>query len=257
MRDRLPSLRSLRVRQRTATTYRRVWLSNLLGHLADPLFYLAVLGFGLGSLMPAIAGMPYMTFLVTGLLAGAAMSSACFEASYASYLRMHSQRTFEAVLATPLSVADIAGGEILTAATKGLISTAATLAIAFALGLLTPGWWIAPVLAIVLLQGLVFAGAALAVSAHARTMEALNHFYALFIMPVLFVSGVFFPLQELPAALQVVSTLSPLTHAVHLIRPLATGAVPSSWPLELLWIALAAVLGVLLGCASLSRKMAR
>lgn len=256
MSDLVPSIRALRVWRRNATTYRHVWLSNVLGHLADPLFYLAVLGFGLGALMPPIGELPYMTFLVTGIIAGAAMSSACFETSWASHMRM-SQRTFDAMLATPLSVADIAAGEILTAATKGVVSAAATLIIALVLRLLSPGWWILPVLGTVLLQGLFFGGVALAVSAHARTMEALNHFYALFIMPVLFVSGVFFPLQELPAALQVVSTLSPLTHAVHLIRPLATGAVPSSWPLELLWIALAAVLGVLLGCASLSRKMAQ
>ena len=103
MRALVPTWRAWRVWQRNATTYRQVWLGNLLGHLADPLFYLAVLGYGLGSLMPPVDGVPYVTFLVTGVVAGAAMASACFETSYSSFLRMSSQGTFDAIVATPVS----------------------------------------------------------------------------------------------------------------------------------------------------------
>lgn len=251
----VPGPRAVRVWQRNATTYRRVWISNLVGHLADPLFYLAVLGVGLGSLLPEVGGMPYLTFLFAGVVAGAAMSSACFECSYGSFLRMRTQRTFDAILATPVGVADLAGGEVLWASTKGVISAGATLLVGIAFGVFGAGWWIVPVLAVVALQGLFFAGVSLAVAGRVSGFEGLNHFYALFIMPVLFLSGVFFPLEGLPEPLRWLAAVNPLTHTVRLVRPLVAGTVPPSWPLELLWVAAASLLGTALGVLSLRRRM--
>lgn len=251
----LPGPLARHVWWRNFITYRRVWVSNLLGHLADPLFYLAVLGLGLGSLMPPIDGQPYLSFLFAGVVAGAAMSSACFECSYGSHLRMRTQGTFEAILATPLSVADLAGGEIAWGATKGVVSAAATLLIGVLFGVFSPGWWLLPVLGVVALQGVFFAGVSLSVGARVRALEGLNHFYALFIMPVLFLSGVFFPLDGLPAPLRWAALANPLTHAVHLVRPLSAGEVPTGWGLELLWLLLASLVGGGFGVASLRRRM--
>ncbi len=257
MRALLPTWRAVRVWQRNFDTYRHVWRGNLLGHLADPLFYLAVLGFGLGSRMEPVQGVPYVAFLASGVIAGAAMSSACFETSYASFLRMRTQGTFDAMLATPLQVADIAGGEVLWAATKGLVSALATFTVAWAFDLLEGGWWLLPACAVVLVQGLFFGGVALSVTARVRSLDALNHFYALFIMPVLFLSGVFFPLDALPTPLRWAAELSPLTHAVRLIRPLAAGATPAAWPAEAALLLAAAAAGVLAAAAALRRAMLR
>ncbi len=255
MRELRPTWRAWRVWQRNATTYRRVWVGNLLGHLADPLFYVAVVGFGLGSYMPPINGVPYITFVVVGVVAGAAMSSACFENSFGSFLRMSVQGTFDAILATPLSVADLAAGEILWAATKGLIAAAATMLVGLAFGLLQPGLWMVAALGIMLLQGLCFGGVSLTVAARVRALDDLNHFYALFIMPSFFLSGVFFPLDGLAPSLRAAAQLNPLTHTVHLIRPLSAGQVPPGWALEVLWLVIAAAVGMALGVASLRRRI--
>lgn len=255
MNDQFPTWRAGRVWQRNATTYRRVWVGNLLGHLADPLFYVAVVGFGLGSYMPPIDGVPYISFVVAGVVAGAAMSAACFETSYGSFLRMRVQGTFDAILATPLSVSDLAAGEVLWAATKGIISAAATMVAGLAFGLLEPGMWLVAALGVVLLQGLFFGGVSLTVASRVPALDALNHFYALFIMPVLFLSGVFFPLDRMPASLRAAAQLNPLTHAVHLIRPLSTGHAPPGWALEILWLLLAAAFGMALGVVNLRRRI--
>lgn len=241
--------------RRHLTTYRRVWVSNLLGHLADPLFYLAVLGYGLGALMPPVQGTSYPVFLITGIVAGAAMSSACFECSYGSFLRMHNQGTFDAMLATPVSVADLAAGEAAWAAAKGLIAAVATLLVGVGFGLLDPGWWVLAALAAVGVQGIFFGGVALAVTCRVDSLEGLNRFYALFIMPALFLSGVFFPLDGLPPALTWLAMANPLTHTVHLVRPLAAGSVPESWWLEVIFLLTAAVLGFVVGAKSLRRRM--
>lgn len=255
MRDLIPGHRAVPVWRRNAAIYGRVWFSNLVGHLADPLFYLAVLGFGLGSLMPQVGGMPYISFLFAGVVAGAAMSSACFESSYGSFHRMRNQGTFDAILATPVRVADLAGGEITWGATKGVISAVATLVVGIGFGIFPAGWWLLPAVLAVAVQGLFFGGVSLAVAAWIRGFEGLNHFYALFMMPVLFLSGVFFPLDEMPAPLRVVAAFNPLTHTVHLIRPLSAGSVPEGWPLEVLWLLLAALFGTVLGSIGLRRRM--
>ena len=255
MSDLLPTWRSRRVWQRNATSYRRVWVGNLLSLSADPLFYVAVIGFGLGSYMPPIDGVPYVSFVVAGMIAGAAMSAACFETSYGSFLRLRVQGTFDAILATPVSAADLAAGEVLWAATKGVVSATGTVLVALVFGLLEPGMWIVPALGVVLLQGCCFGGVALTVATRVRALDTLNHFYALFIMPVLFLSGVFFPLDVLPDSLRVAAQLNPLAHAVHLIRPLSLGQVPSGWPLEILWLLIAAALGTALSIANLRRRL--
>lgn len=255
MTDRLPSLRARAVWQRNALTFRRVWLGNSLGHLADPLFYLAVLGWGLGALMPPIDGVSYVVFLFGGVVAGAAMSSACFECSYGSFLRLSHQGTFDAILATPLSVADLALGEVTWAATKGLVAAVATLLIGVIAGLFPPGIWILAALAVVFVQGLFFGGVALAVASRARSFEALNHFYALFIMPVLFLSGAFFPIAGLPTPLRWIAEVNPLTHAVRLVRPLAAGGTPEAWWLDVAWLLVAALLGLIAATSGLRRRM--
>lgn len=255
MRELLPTLRFRRVWQRNALTYRRVWLSNTLGHLADPLFYLAVLGWGLGALMPAVQGMPYVVFLFAGVVAGAAMTSACFECSYGSFIRLQAQGTFAAILATPLSVADLAAGEVAWAATKGAISASATLAIGLVAGLFAPGWWLLAALVVIFVQGVFFGGVALLVASRAHGFEALNHFYALFIMPVLFLSGAFFPLDGLPLPLQWLAQLNPLAHGIHVVRPLASGVGVTNWAVEVPLLLLAAVVGLLAGTAGLRRRL--
>lgn len=255
MSDVLPTWRAWRVWQRNATTYRRTWVGNLLGHLADPLFYVAVVGFGLGSYMPPIDGVPYISFVVAGVVAGSAMPAACFETSYGSFLRMRVQGTFDAILATPVSASDLAAGEVLWAATKGMVSAAATMVIGLAFGLFEPGAWLVWALGVVLLQGCFFGGISLTVASRVRALGTLNHFYALFIMSVFFLSGVFFPLDVMPDSLRAVAHLNPLTHAVHLIRPLSVGQAPPGWPLEILWLAIAAALGMALGVANLRRQM--
>ena len=252
--DGLPSYRAARVWRRNATTYRRVWPGNLLGHLADPLFYLGVLGYGVGAFMPDVDGVPYVVFLVPGLVAAAGMASAYFEGAFSSYFRLHTQGTFDGILATPVSLADLAAGEMVWAATKGAISALATLGVAAAFGLV-PTWWGLLIVPIALLQGIFFGALSLAIAAHMESMDHLNHFYALFIMPAMFVSDVFFPIERLPAAVQTLALASPLTHAVHLARPLSQGAVPADWLLELLWLALAGAAGLALATWSLRRRL--
>ena len=225
----LPSRRALAVWRRNARVWLRLFWPALLGNVAEPLLYLLALGYGLGRFVGDMAGMPYVVFLASGFVCASAMNTASFEGLYSAYTRMAVQGTWQAMLAAPLSVDDVVLGEALWAATKALLSAGVILAVAAALGVLThPAMVLA--LPLLWLAGLVFGAMALVVTALARNYDFFMYYFTLLVTPMFLFSGVFFPLEELPALGQRLAWALPLTHLVALVRPLVTGAgLPAAW----------------------------
>lgn len=209
--------------RRNVLVWRRLAVASVLGNFGEPLLYLLALGFGLGALVGEIDGLPYIAFLASGIVCSSAMTTASFEATYSAYTRMEPQRTWEALLTTPLEVRDVVLGEVLWAATKSLLNSGAILLVALALGV-AGGWDSLLVLPVSLLTGFCFAGMAMVVTARARSYEFFMYYQTLLITPMLLLSGVFFPLSRMPEAVQVGAQVLPLAHAVALVRPLMTGA---------------------------------
>ncbi|MCP5146053.1 MAG: ABC transporter permease [Gammaproteobacteria bacterium] len=225
-----PTLRALTIWRRNLLVWRKLMISSLLINLGEPLLYLLGLGYGMGRFIGDMAGMPYLTFLASGMIATSAMNSATYEGLYSVFARMTHQRTYEAILATPMEVDDIVLGEICWAATKGTLSSAAIMLVGVALGALNASHllWSLPVTWYV---GACFAGLALTCTAFAPSYDFFNYFITLLLTPMMLLCGVFFPVDALPSAIQPVIGWLPLTHAVALIRPLATGEWPAA-PLQ-------------------------
>jgi len=228
--------------RRNALVWRRLMGPSILINFGEPLLYLLGLGYGLGMFIGEMMQMPYLTFLASGIVASSAMNTASFEAMFSAYTRMVPQRTYEAILATPLEVQDILAGEMLWAATKCLISGIGILAVATALGAVhdARALWAIPVM---FLTGLCFAGPGLVMSALARGYDFFNYYVTLVLTPMFILSGVFYPVSSLPAALQSFVQVLPLTHAVDLMRPLVAGQPVSDVPLHLAVLALYAIAG--------------
>jgi lipooligosaccharide transport system permease protein len=160
-----------------------------------------------------------------------AMFTSSFEAMYSAFSRMHMQRTWEAILNTPLSLDDVLFAEWVWSASKAVISTTAILAVIMALGF-GHSWlalWIIPLGFIV---GLAFGAFGLIMTALAPGYDFFTYFFTLVLTPMLLLSGVFFPVDQLPAALRSVAAFLPLKHAIDLARPLLMGTIPSSIPLH-------------------------
>ena len=160
------------------------------------------------------------------------MNTASFEAMFSVYTRMIPQRTYEAILTTPVEVQDILAGEMLWCATKCVISGTAILIVAAFLGAVQD-WnalWVPPVLFLI---GLCFSGMGLIVSARATGYDFFNYYVTLVLTPMFILSGVFYPVSSLPAALQFGVQLLPLAHAVDLVRPLVAGLPLNNVPLHL------------------------
>ena len=160
------------------------------------------------------------------------MNSASFEALYSGFARMHEQRTWEAILNTPITLDDIVLSEICWAASKSLLSGVAVLLVIWILGLShSPlSLWIIP---LSLLVGLCFASLGLIVTALAPGYEFFMYYFTLVITPMTLLCGVFFPVDQLPAMLQTISAMLPLTHAVDLARPLLNNAIPANFMVDI------------------------
>src|SRR5919106_3122730 len=153
---RLP-LRFVPVWRRNRLVWRKLAIPSMLGNLADPMLYMLGLGYGLGSMLPEVGGMPYIAFLAAGTVCSSTMMSASFESMYSSFSRMHVQRTWDAIMNAPVTLDDVVFGEAVWAASKAFLSGAAVFAVAAALGLVTSllALWVLP---LVFLTGLAFAG---------------------------------------------------------------------------------------------------
>ena len=219
--------RFLTVWRRNFLVWRKLALTSVLGNLADPMIYLFGLGYGLGSLLPEVSGVSYIAFLAAGTLCSSTMNAACFEALYNAFSRMHVQKSWEAILNAPISLEDVLAGEWCWAATKASFSGAAILLVVTVLGYADPAHvlWVLP---LTFLIGLCFSGLGLIVTTLAPSYDFFMYYFTLFITPMTLLSGVFFPLTQLPLVLQIVAQALPLTHAVALVRPLLLGTTPDN-----------------------------
>ena len=220
-----PGLRWIPVWRRNFLVWRKLAIPSVLGNLADPLIYMLGLGYGLGGLLPQVGGVSYVSFLAAGTIVSSTMNAATFEALYSAFSRMHVQKTWDAILNTPLSLDHVLAGELVWAASKSLLSGLAILLVIAALGLTTSplALWVIPV---VFLTGLAFAALGLIVCALAPSYDFFMYYFTLFITPMLLVSGVFFPSDQLPTIVRSVASGLPLAHAVALARPLLLGQPP-------------------------------
>ncbi len=223
-------------------------------NFGEPALYLLGLGYGLGFFVGKMDDMPYLAFLASGIIASSAMTTASFEGMYSVYTRMEPQRTYEALLATPLEVDDIIAGEMIWCATKALFSGLAILSVAAVLGVVV-GWQALWVLPVILLTGLCFAGPAIVMSAFSPGYDFFNYYTVMVITPMLLLSGVFYPISSLPQAVQGLVQVLPLTHAVALARPLVAGGELTHPLLHLLVLAGYAALGFYLAVVLVRRRL--
>jgi len=224
------SWRFLRVWQRNRDVFFKLWHSEAPGFLAEPIIILLAMGLGLGAYVGLIDGQKYIEFIAPGIIASYAMFSASFECTYGSFVRMEYQKTYDAIVTTPLNVEDIIAGEIFWGATRSLMTGTVILAIAAAFQLIHSPW--AALIPIVsLLEGIMFASIAILFTSIVPAIYSFNYYFTLFITPMFFFSGVFFPLSSFPEIVQTLSWIVPLTPVVRLIRALVNGDIQ----LDLLW----------------------
>jgi len=211
-----------KVWQRNFDVFRKTIKVNFLPSLLEPILYLVAFGFGLGGFIPSIQGQPYIDFIAPALVAIAIMNGAFFECTFASFVRMYFQKTFDAIVATPVSVEEVVTGELLWGATRSTINATIVLAVIAIFGLIKSPLFLL-VVPFAFFGGLMFGSIAMCFTAIAPNIDFFNFPSFLFLTPMFFLSGTFFPLTSLPYAAQVAAmAVLPLTHVVNITRAVVT-----------------------------------
>ena len=219
---RLFSWRFIRLWQRNRDVFFRLWHSEAPGMIVEPILILVAMGLGLGAYVGLINGQEYIEFVAPGIIASYAMFAATFECTYGTFFRMEEQKTFDAIIATPLNVEDVVAGEIFWGATRALMTGTVILAIEAAFQLVHSPWVLLIPL-VCFLQGIMFSSIAVFFSSIVPSFYSFNHFFTLFVTPMFFFSGVFFPLTQFPEVIQTLSWIAPLTPVVIINRALFQG----------------------------------
>lgn len=252
------SHRTLRVWQRNFSVYRKTWKISFLPPLIEPLLYILAFGVGLavmvGELQYAGRQLSYTVFIAPALVSVAIMYNAFFETTYNSFVRMYYQKTFDALLATPLNLEEIILGEMLWAATKSVIAATLMGTVISLCGLFEfPGTLL--LIPLALLGGLLFAAFGMICTALVPGIETFNLPIFLGITPMFLFSGTFFPLQNLPGWAQSVAQLLPLTHLVALVRGCALQFWSGSLWLSLIYLLVATAILLSLAIALMVRRI--
>ncbi len=216
------SYRSVRLWQRNRDVFLKLWRSEVPGFFAEPIMMLLAMGFGLGTYVALDDGQRYVEFIAPGIIAAYAMFSASFECTYGSFMRMKHQKTYDSIIATPLSIDDVSAGEILWGATRSVITASVILVVVAAFGLVESPWAVL-VLPMAALTGLMFSSIALFFTSVAPSIYSFNYYFTLFITPMFFVSGVFFPISAFPDVMQHLTWIAPLTPVADLTRAMVSG----------------------------------
>jgi lipooligosaccharide transport system permease protein len=261
------SLRFWPVFLRNLLVWRKLAIPSLVGNIAEPLMWLVAFGYGMGALvgeitMPGISGVgsdvkvPYILFLASGSICMSAMQAASFEALYSAFSRMHVQKTWDGIMNAPVGLDDIVLAEMLWAAFKSLFTVTAIMGVMLVLSIshspkLLLAW---PIL---LGVGITFSCIALIFNALANGYDFFTYYFTLFLTPMMFLSGVFFPLEQLPSAVRVVADWLPLSNAVALVRPLFMDQWPVQWLHHTLVLVVYAVVSFWVALALTRKRFSR
>jgi lipooligosaccharide transport system permease protein len=245
--------RSMIMVERSVLVFRRSW-PVLISGVFEPLFYLLSIGIGLGALVgkvPGPAGRPigYVDFVAPAMLASASMNGAIFDATFNVFFKLKYEKLYDSVLATPMTVGDIALGEITWALVRGAFYAATFLAVMAVMGLAHSAWAVAALPSAVLI-GWAFAATGMAATCYMRSWQDFD-FITMAMVPMFLFSATFYPLGVYPRALQVVVECTPLYQGVALLRGLILGAVGAG----LLWHAVYLAVMGLAGRAVVVRRL--
>ncbi len=237
-----PGERMVAVTGHHLLVYRRTWKGSIIGRFLTPLFFLLAMGVGIGTLVDrgagGIGGVPYLQYVTPGLVASQALWLAFAESTYAVMSFLKWNQMYAGMLATPLRVVEVLGGHLLVVAFHMATATTIFVGVAALFGAFT-SWWVLAAIPLATLTGMAFAVPTFGLSASLDTdtgFGALNRFV---MTPLMLFSGVFFPLETMPSALQVVAWLTPLWNGVELCRDVASGTAPGA-----MWLVHLGVIGV-------------
>jgi lipooligosaccharide transport system permease protein len=246
-----------KVWRRNFDVFMKTYKVNFFPPLLEPIFYLAAFGFGIGGFIDPsqLGGLTYIKFIAPALVSISIMYSSFFECTYGSFVRMYYQKTFDAIISTPISIEEVIAGELFWGATRSLIGGTIVLAVVAAFGLITsPLAILIPLVAFA--TGLMYSAIAICFTSLAPNIDFFNYPQFLFILPMFLLSGTFFPMTKLPYFAQIFAeAVFPLTHTISLTRALMFETLDPTLLISLAWIAIVTTIFFALGIRQMKKRL--
>ncbi len=211
---------SFHITRRNWTVYKKDLVANISPTVADPALIMVSLGLGLGSYLSNLDGMSYMQFLAPGLTVATALFTSFFESSYGFYVRMSYENVFKAMLTTPIGVKEVIFGELIWVGLKGAVMAVGVAIVLALFGLMANPWYIPTLASVGFLVALPCAALGLIATAVVRNINQFQSVYSFVIAPLYFLSGIFFPIDQMSTPVRIVAEFFPLIHGVRLAQAL-------------------------------------
>ncbi len=240
--------------RRNSRVYVRLWKTELIAPVIEPIFTFFAFGFGVGALVASkVEGLSYLSFVGAGVLAFTVLMRAVFEMTYGAYFRMVYQSTYDAILATPINAESLAFGELSWAVTKGAVDSLFILPLVVIFGSATSFFTVIAIVPLVV--GCIhLSGLALGLTAHIFDIDHFNVFFAFFFSTI-FLCGAWFPVEMLPGWLQVVAYVLPTTSVIDLTRACLTGTFHERHIYEAVYLSIVSFVAVEWALRSVRKRM--
>jgi len=242
--------------ERNLRIYRHT-LTPVFSSILEPVMYLLSIGFGVGTLVGKVAGVDvrYAAFVAPAILATTAMNGAFNQTTFAVFTRIKTERSYEAIVPTPLSIADIAIGEVVSAVLMGVFASVGFVVVMLILGLVVSP---AVLLAIpgALVVGFAFGSAGLAVTTYLRDFSDFQ-MIQLVMLPMFLFATTFYPLSVYPGWARPIVEILPLYQSIELIREPALGSFHWSILVALLYLTAFGAIALALATRRLSKQLLR
>ncbi|MCP4631540.1 MAG: ABC transporter permease, partial [candidate division Zixibacteria bacterium] len=220
----------------------------------DPLFYLVGMGYGLGALVRQIEGYTYIEFIAPALISSVIMTAPFFECAIGGYVRMYYQKTWDAMISTPLSIEDVVTGEILYGCSRALLQGLSIMIVIGLFGLIkSPLAVFVPFVCVI--GGFMFGCLAISYISWIPQINYIDYFFTLIMTPMFIFAGTFFPVTQLPVWAQKVAFFMPLYHVVLINRSLVTGVIHPDFFQSVIWILVVASIFYAIALRLLRRRV--
>lgn len=253
------SIGAIAVLRRHLDVLRHTWIATTIPYMIDPLIWLVGMGYGMGTILGAgfaqRGGASYLEFIAPGVLATSTMIGPALETVVGSFVRCRYQKVYDAIVATPCTVEDVAAGDVLLGMVRAATQASAVLIVMAGLGLLN-SWQVALAPLFILASGFMFSSIGLCYSALIPQINWVDFFFSLVLTPLYVLSGTFFPLDQFPAWYQKLAWFAPLYHIVTPLRALVLGtATPGMIAHHLVWVLVVGTFFFLLGMRLIRRRV--
>jgi lipooligosaccharide transport system permease protein len=250
------SYRVYHVFVRNLVSYKRFVVPTFIASLVQPLFYLITFGIGMGAYVGLFGGKPYLFFLVPGVLMSAVGLTASYECLFGTFVKMIHEKLYDSLIATPVSAEDAVAGDIAWGVFRGMISGTLMMAVAMAMGVFPVSVPAVLLLFVCMIfVGVLFGSLAMIVTSLAPNFDFFNYYTELVLTPMLFFSGVFFPLDNFPAWMKTFSKFLPLTPAVSISRAVFSGVYSTALIFDFLFIVVLEVIAFTIGVKLMKRRL--